>query len=277
MPDRPLRLRSLLFVPGDRPDMVAKVPRFSPDAVVVDLEDAVAPAVKVSARTKAVAAVDALASADHRPATILVRLNQVGSPWFAGDLAAVGGCSADGVVLPKLESTGDVAAVRGRLGPDPVVVGGLESARGVADARELLAGGVTAAYFGAEDYVADLGGRRTPDSLEVLYARSEVALAGRLAGVPVIDQIVAAVDDDERFRADARAGAALGYRGKLCIHPRQVALAHEVFTPTAEEVHHARRVIEAASAAGVTLVDGAMVDEVHLKLARSTLERAGDS
>lgn len=277
MPDRPLRLRSLLFVPGDRPDMVAKVPRFSPDAVVVDLEDAVAPDAKESARTTAVAAVAALAQDAGRPGTILVRLNKFGTPWFAGDIAAVARSAADGVVLPKLESVDDVVSVRGRLGPDRVVVAGLESARGVARARELLSGGPTAGYFGAEDYIADMGGRRTPGNLEVLYARSEVALAGRLAGVPVLDQIVAAVDDDERFRADARAGAALGYRGKICIHPRQVALAHEVFTPTAEEVAHARRVLEAGSAGGVSVVDGEMVDEVHLKMAKAVLDRAGES
>ena len=108
----------------------------------------------------------------------------------------------------------------------------------------------------------------------MLYARSEVALAGRLAGVPTIDQTVVAIEDDAAFTADAEAGRALGYVGKICVHPRQVALANAVFTPSAAEVAAARRVLEAA-ASGVAVVDGLMVDAVHLRLARQVLERAG--
>jgi citrate lyase subunit beta/citryl-CoA lyase len=157
-----------------------------------------------------------------------------------------------------------------------VLVAGIETGLGVARARELLGtGAVTAAYFGAEDYIADLGGRRTPAGLEVLYARSEVALAGRLSTTQVVDQAVVALDDDGAFTADAEAGRALGYIGKLCIHPRQVALAHAVFTPTEAEVAAARRVVEAATGSGVAVVDGRMVDAVHVRLARQLLERAG--
>jgi citrate lyase subunit beta/citryl-CoA lyase len=133
---------------------------------------------------------------------------------------------------------------------------------------------VAAAYFGSEDFLADLGGRRTAGGLEVLYARSEVVLAGRLAGVPVIDQAVVAVDDDAAFTADAEQGRALGYVGKICVHPRQVALAHAVFTPSEDDVAAARRVIDAA-AGGVAVVDGQMIDAVHLRLARQVLDRAG--
>lgn len=271
-------LRSLLFVPGGRPDMIAKVGRSGPDAVAVDLEDAVAAGDKDTARAAAVAALATL----EVPALLLVRVNVPGSPWFADDVAAVAGTRADGVVLPKLERADQLSALRGLLAehgrPDAVVVAGLETALGVADARPLLAAGasmgVLAAYFGAEDYVADLGGRRTREGTEVLYARSAVALAARLAGVAALDQVVVEVHDDEAFRRDAGSARALGYPGKVCLHPRQVALAHEVFTPSADEIAHARAVL-AASGSGVGLVDGAMVDDVHVRMARAVLARAG--
>ena len=266
----PTRLRSLLFVPGGRADMIAKVGRSAPDGVVLDLEDAVAAADKDTARATVVAALAVL----DVESVVLVRVNPPGSPWFADDVAAVAGTRADGVVLPKLERPGQVDEVRAGLGADALVVAGLETALGVADSRGLLAaGGLTAAYFGAEDYVADLGGRRTAEGHEVLYARSRVALAGRLAGVPVLDQVVVAVRDDAAFRREAAQARDLGYAGKLCIHPAQVPLAHEAFTPSEAELAHARAVV-AASADGVGLVDGEMVDDVHVRMARAVLARA---
>ncbi|QJY49756.1 HpcH/HpaI aldolase/citrate lyase family protein [Pseudonocardia broussonetiae] len=268
-------MRSLLFVPGGRADMIAKVGRSRPDGVVLDLEDAVAAGDKDTARATVVAALAVL----DVDAVVLVRVNPPGSPWFADDVEAVAGTAADGVVLPKLERPEQLDDLRARLAVrgrgDAVVVGGLETALGVADSRVLLEGsGLAAAYFGAEDYVADLGGRRTADGHEVLYARSRVALAGRLSGVPVLDQVVVAVHDDDAFRREAGHARDLGYAGKLCIHPAQVPLAHEAFTPSEAEVAHARAVVE-ASAQGVGLVDGQMVDDVHVRMARAVLERAG--
>ncbi|MGE5289974.1 MAG: HpcH/HpaI aldolase/citrate lyase family protein [Micromonosporaceae bacterium] len=262
--------RSLLFVPGDRPDMAAKVPRWSPDATVVDLEDAVRARDKERARQDCVAAAAGLAGT----ATVaLIRVNPFRSRWFADDVRAVAGSAAQGVVLPKYESTEALQAVRAEL-PDALIVVGLESARGVAASRDLLSGGADAVYFGAEDYIADVGGRRTAAGYEVLHARSEVMMAARLAGISAIDQAVVAVRDDDAFLADAEAGRAIGYAGKICLHPRQVGLSHQVFTPTPGEVAHARRVLEATATAGVTTVGGQMVDEVHVRLARQTLARA---
>ena len=263
--------RSLLFVPGTRPDMVAKVPRWRPDATVIDLEDAVRGEDKDRARRDALAAAAAL---DPAVTVVLIRINGFGSRWFADDLRAVAASAAQGVVLPKYESAEALAAVRVHL-PGSLVVAGLESARGVAGSRSLLGAGVDAVYFGAEDYIADLGGHRTAAGGEVLYARSEVMLAARLAGIGAIDQAVTAVRDDGAFVADAQAGRSIGYTGKICLHPRQAGLAHQVFTPSDGEVEHARRVVQAAAAAGVTTVDGQMVDEVHVRMARQILARAG--
>lgn len=266
--------RSVLFLPAHRIELLDKVPRWAPDVVVVDLEDAVATSEKETARAAGVLDADLRRDAT----TVLVRVNPPGSPWFDADLDAASRSGAAGVVVPKVESCQVLAEVKGHLAADrdfPVVVAGIETAAGVARARQILAGDCTAAYFGAEDFIADVGGRRTPGGLEVLYARSEVALAGRLAQIPVVDQAVVRIDDDA-FTADARQGRNLGYAGKICIHPSQVALAHEVFTPSASEIDTATRVIEAA-ATGVSVVDGEMVDEVHIRLARQVLDRAARS
>jgi citrate lyase subunit beta/citryl-CoA lyase len=252
--------------------MIAKAPRSSPDAIAVDLEDAVAPGDKDEARRTAVAAVEDL---PDDGALVLIRVNPPGTPWFDDDVEAVAGTRA-GVVLPKYEEPAQLRDLRERLGEREVVVG-IETARGVAGARELLAEtDVLAGYFGAEDFIASVGGRRTPSSREVLFARSEVLLAARLGGVGALDQAVVTVRDAESFRADAAEGRDLGYDGKICIHPAQVTLAHEVFTPSDEEIAHARDVVEAGRA-GVGVVNGEMVDDVHLRMAAAVLARAGDA
>lgn len=269
------RVRSMLFMPANQAEMIAKIPRFAPDLAVVDLEDAVAVADKPGARLIAAAAIDALAPGGS--STVLVRVNPIGTPWFAGDLAAAARCGAVGVVVPKLETAAQLAQVHDALAelawPEAILFAGIETALGVADARTLLAGGLSGAYFGAEDYIADIGGRRTPGGDEVLYARSQVCLATHLAGVPAVDQAVVGLGDDQHFLDDANRGAAIGYQGKICIHPRQVALAHQAFAASHAEVAHAREILRAAKT-GVGVVDGQMVDEVHVRMARAVLARA---
>jgi citrate lyase subunit beta / citryl-CoA lyase len=268
--------RSLLFVPASRPDMVAKVTRWRPDVVVVDLEDAVAADDKDSARAGGIAAAEAVA-VEPTGMTVLVRVNPRGSRWFEDDLAAVAVSGVQGVVLPKFESVDDAVAVRDALPDGSVLLAGLETARGVAQCRELLgAAGVDAAYFGAEDYIVDVGGSRTAAGAEVLYARSEVLLAARLGGVAPVDQAVMEIRDDDRFVADAEAGRSIGYTGKICVHPRQVALAHRVFAPSSADVEHARAVLAMAQEKGVGLVDGRMTDEVHVRWARRVLAQVQD-
>lgn len=263
--------RSLLFVPASRPDMIAKTPRWQPDIVVVDLEDAVAATAKDSARVRGIEGAAAIAE----QVTVLVRVNPRGSRWFEDDLVAVAGSGVRGVVLPKYESVDDALAVREVLPDTSALLVGLETARGVAACEELLGDAdVDAAYFGAEDYAVDVGGRRTAAGTEVLYARSRVLLAARLGHVGAVDQAVVDIGDDDRFVADAEAGSAIGYTGKICVHPRQVRLAHEAFAPSQVDVEHARAVLQMAERSGVGLVDGKMTDEVHVRWARLVLERA---
>lgn len=266
-----MRLRSLLFAPGNRGEVLAKLPRSGPDGVVLDLEDAVPADAKAEAR--AVVAEVAPTLVDQ--VAVYVRVNAVPSDWFADDVAALPDGIA-GIVVPKLESAEQVAA----LPPLPVVAG-LETAAGVARAEEVLADDrIVAGYFGAEDYVADVGGVRTAEGTEVLYARSRVALAARLTGTLALDQVVTDLRDEARFRADAAVGRSLGYRGKLCIHPAQVAWAHEAFSPSPEELDRARRLLaayEEAKARGSAAIafDGQMVDEPLARQARALLDSEG--
>jgi citrate lyase subunit beta/citryl-CoA lyase len=269
--DMSRRWRSMLFVPGNRPDMAAKAPRSSPSVVVLDLEDAVPPAAKTEARESVRLATRELVSL----LPVCVRVNPPDTPWFADDVAALPeGLTA--VVVPKIESAAQLdhvaEALEGRS-----VVAGLETVRGVTDARDLLGAPVVACYFGAEDYIADLGGVRTVGNGEVSYARSYVAMAARLAGVAALDMVTIDFGDDIRFAAESREARALGYVGKLCIHPAQVALAEGAFRPSAEEIGWAHRLLAAFDeAGGVTIAfEGLMVDEVVAARARAILAETG--
>ena len=275
----PRRLRSLLFAPAARPDLVAKMPATAADLIAIDLEDATPANSKVDAR----GALSDLVGSVMGQVPVSVRVNDPSTEWFTDDVAALtDGLAA--VVIPKIETVDlldRVATALARAGrSDLGVVAGIETALGVADARELLGHRVvTAAYFGAEDFIADMGGVRTATNHEVAYARSRLALAGRLAGVPVLDQVVADFHDDDRFRTECGEARAMGFAGKLCIHPAQVTIAAEAFMPSADEVARAQRLLAAyddASAGGVAAIDfeGQMVDEPVAAQARRLLQWA---
>lgn len=269
-------MRSLLFAPANRRDLLAKFPSLAADIFAPDLEDGTPPGERASARA-ALADNVRLARGDRAGARIFVRVNPVGSADFERDLAAVRASGADGIVLPKAERPADVAALGGIL----PVIAGIESIRGVIDAIAIAASpGVVAAYFGAEDFAAEMGARRTPDGIEVLYARSQVVLAAKAAGVKALDQVVVDIRDDDLFRRDARAGRDLGYDGKMCLLPRQIGLANEAFGPSAAEIGHAGRLLaayEAARSRGAGTIDfeGRMVDTPILKAAQAILAAAG--
>jgi citrate lyase subunit beta/citryl-CoA lyase len=273
-------MRSLLFAPANRPDLVAKTARSGPDAIVIDLEDGVPTAEKAATRALVPPAAAALRASCGAASMIVLRVNATTTEWFDADLAEALCPEMDGVVVPKLEGGDQVQQVRRALAAagreDAVIIAGVETALGVHHVDEVVGAGVEAVYFGAEDYIADMGGIRTSSSQEVLYARSRVALAARVAGVASLDTVVVAFNDEAAFRADAQDGRAIGYRGKLCIHPSQVPVANEIFGHTDAEVDRARRIIAAfeessGRGAGVTVVDGQMIDEPMVRLARAVL------
>jgi citrate lyase subunit beta / citryl-CoA lyase len=258
-----MRWRSMLFVPGNRPDLAAKTPRTGPDVVVIDLEDAVPPADKIAARATArQVALDLMGTVP-----VCIRINPPATEWFDGDIASLPDGLA-GVVVPKWEADREFGFP---------IVAGLETVRGVVNARQILGTSVIACYFGAEDYIADLGGVRTADNMEVLYARSAVGVAARLAGVPALDMITADFGNDARFTEEATFSRSLGYTGKLCIHPQQVPLANSAFTPSVSEIDRAQRLLAAFNQAnGATIAfEGQMIDDVIARQARALLATMG--
>lgn len=269
--------RSLLFVPGGNAKMIEKAAQVGADAIVVDLEDAVAPAEKDESRRTTIRVTSGLDPIIR--GRVFVRVNPALSRWFSEDVSVVAASGLAGVVLPKFDSQEALELLHGELQSldrsDARIIVGIETLRGVHDCYELLKSGVDGAYFGAEDFVADLGGRRTGPGSEVLYARSRLSMSAHLRGVPVIDQAVVKVHDEERFRLDAHEGRALGFCGKLCLHPLQVELANEIFSPSDEEIEHARRVLEVARS-GVGTVNGEMVDEVHVRMARAIIAKVSE-
>ncbi|MEM7094885.1 MAG: CoA ester lyase [Actinomycetota bacterium] len=276
------RLRSLLFAPAVRDDMIPKLTRSDPDGVVIDCEDATPMGQKAAGRSNAMELAPRIMG---QGSEVFVRVNPPGTPWFRDDIAYGLHEKLDGVVIPMVESLDGLDLVAKTLAAADIghlgVIAGLETGMGVADARALLQHPqVIGAYFGAEDYIADLGGIRTESNVEVHYARSAVALAGRLASKPVIDQIVANFRDNDRFARETAEARAMGFKGKLCIHPAQVELANRGFLPSEEEVDRALRMLaayEIGLASGVAAIDfeGQMVDEPLAVQARQILVAAG--
>lgn len=276
-----MRVRSVLFGPASRVDFVEKFAAAGADIGVLDLEDATPVTAKQETRRLLADAVPG--SIERGDMKLLIRTNSIGSPYFADDVEAARAAEADGIVVPKLEVDREVQDVREAMTSrgfvNAILFGGIESVAGVHRAVEICGAGIDLAYFGAEDFITDIGGSRTESNLEVLYARSRVAIAGRLANIPVVDQVVVDYNDGERFSAEASEARNLGYAGKLCIHPNQVPLANAAFTPSSDEIAWAKAVIEASDAAaregrGVVSVKGTMVDAPIVARARHTLGRA---
>ena len=279
--------RSFLFAPGNHARKVEKVFDAGADAVILDLEDAVATAEKAATRELIVAAL-------ARPRACLgyVRVNALATPFAFEDFMAVVGPELDGIVLPMAESAADLLAAEwlllnlerrlglaeGRIDLMPIV----ETAKGMAAAREMAAAGtrVRRLAFGAGDYSRDLGLVWSFDEAELAPARAEVVLASRLAGIePPIDTVFIHIREAEHFRASAERAQGLGFQGKMCIHPNQVAPTNAAFSPTEEAVAWAGRIVaefekaEAAGSASIQ-VEGTFVDYPIVEKALATLAKA---
>jgi citrate lyase subunit beta / citryl-CoA lyase len=287
-------LRSLLFVPGNHPRKLARVFASGADAVILDLEDAVAIAEKVATRAAVVAALGV-----ERRCLAFIRVNAMTTEFCHGDLVAVVGKGLDGIVLPKVEAPWQlkaadwlIAALERANGLTPGgidLVPIIETGAGVAAVREIAASGtrVRRLAFGAGDYSLDMNLPWTRDEAEMAHARASIAVASRAAGLePPLDTVFADLRDGEGFAASARRALAAGFQGKMCIHPDQVALANAVFTPSDAEAARAREIVaafaaaEAAGSASIQL-DGQFIDYPIVERARRILatlariERAG--
>lgn len=267
-------VRSFLFTPANHPRRVEKVFQVGADAVILDLEDAVAVAEKVKAREDVVAAF----TKANGECLHYVRINSVDTVFWQEDISATVGPWLDGIVLPKVESGATLLQVEAVIAEAEraagLAVGSLdllpiiETARGVESAAEIATAGsrIRRFAFGGGDYTLDLDYEWSADEEVLSYARARLSHAARLGDLlPPIDTVVLQIKDDPRFEASARRGRKFGFGGKLCIHPNQVPLTHRVFTPSPEEVAHAEAVVaafEAAEASGSASIqlDGYFID-----------------
>ncbi|WP_192257962.1 HpcH/HpaI aldolase/citrate lyase family protein [Mesorhizobium silamurunense] len=254
-----------LFVPGSRPDRFAKADDSGADAVILDLEDAVAPTDKARAREAVVAHAGALKS------PVIVRINAVGTPWHATDIEALRDLAGISVMLPKAEHPEDIANMTLRIGRFVNVIALVESVSGLASLTGILTSpGVTAIAFGSLDFALDLGCAH--DRLSLLAARSEIVWRSRAANRSApIDGIAADLGSPEVAEDDARHAMKMGFGGKMAIHPKQIDPIGRAFRPSEKEVSWAQGIIEAASSGGALQVNGEMVDRPVIERARRIL------
>jgi citrate lyase subunit beta/citryl-CoA lyase len=287
-----VKLRSLLFAPGDSPRKIEKALATNADGLILDLEDSVVPAQKASARE---ATAQVLAGLDCRARGVVVRINPRGTEWYLADLAATVSKRPALVMLPKCTGPHDLAALDHHLevletaaglpvGEIGVLALVTETASSLATLSSYAGAAprLTAMCFGAEDLSADMGiTPRGPDfayRAPIAHARAATLAAAAAAGVPALDTPWTDPRDPDTLAAEAQAAAADGFAGKLLIHPAQIDAVNAAFTPPPDRVAWATAVRDAFAAnpgAGVMALDGKMIDRPHLKLAQRILAAAG--
>jgi len=279
-------LRSFLFAPGNHPRRVEKALTLDTDAVILDLEDAVATAEKVATR-------DAITAALRQPRTglLYVRVNATDTAFCYGDLVAVARRGLDGIILPKVESPATLTTIdwvlqqveRERGLPEGAIdlIPIIETARGLTHLDAILATAtrVKRIAFGAGDFTLDVNMQWKRDEAELSFARAKIVTASRAAGLEApLDTVWVDLQNPEGLEASTRAALAYGFRGKMCIHPNQVEIVNRVFTPSEDEVAFAERVVaafEKAEAEGVASIqlDGKFIDYPIVYRAQRLLEK----
>lgn len=274
------KMRSMLFAPGNKYELLQKFSKIQPDIAIIDLEDAVPDSEKQVAREN----LQKYAQEDKTAVTTYVRVNALVSQHFEEDIRSIPPQIA-GIVIPKVNDASDIERATQAIERNSVsakILVGIETVKGLMSVQDIFGtASVFAAYFGAEDYIHDLGGLRTDGNDEVLFARTQIGISSRLFGVPVVDQIVADFSNSERFMKEAQQAKSLGFTGKLCIHPSQVPLANQSFSSTPEEIQQAielLKVYDEAVANGTASIvhNGQMVDEALAKQARRILSQNND-
>ncbi|ORB74136.1 HpcH/HpaI aldolase/citrate lyase family protein [Mycobacterium scrofulaceum] len=275
--------RSALYLPGNKPRALEKGKSLPADVVIFDLEDAVGPDAKADSRATVC---EAISSGGYAPREVVVRVNGLDTEWHDEDLAAVAGSSANGVLVPKVESGEQVRALAGALGKlgAPESLGlwvMMETPRSFLRAEEIASASerLAALVIGTNDLVNDLHGVHVPGRAPVLPALGLAVLGARAAGKVVLDGVFNDITDEDGFRAEARQGREMGFDGKTLIHPSQIGPANDVFGPSQRELADARRVVAAyaearATGASVITVDGRMIESLHVRDAERTLALA---
>lgn len=280
--------RTMLYVPGNNPNMVKDAHIYRADSVMFDLEDSVSIHEKDAARFLIFRA---LRSIDYENTEIVVRVNGLHTPFGRDDVEAMVRARPHIIRLPKTETPEDIEEIdqlisevekkEGIQAGTIKLFAAIENAQGVVNAHRIASTSsrLVGIAFGAEDFVTNLHTQRTKEGLELFTARQEILLAGRAAGLHVIDTVFADVNDDEGFRREVELIKGLGFDGKSVINPRQVGIVHEIYAPTVEEINFSRKILRAIEVAeqegsGVAAVNGKMIDKPVVERARRTLELA---
>ena len=280
--------RALLYMPGDDRRKIEKATSLGVDCICMDMEDGVAITRKVEARAVIAQAMKEL---DFGKSERCIRINSIGSGLEAYDLVAALATNPNTIVVPKIESADQVRWVSDHIESYELssnqdigsvrLLAGVETAKGIMNLRKISEADrrLEAIIFGAEDYAASIGARRTKEATEVLYARQAVITACAANDLQAIDMVYIDFRDREGLRIEAEQGAGWGFSGKQVIHPNQVPVVQKAFTPSAEEINYAKRVVETFEASqregrGAYALDGKMIDMPLLKNARKVLDRA---
>ncbi len=278
-PDAAVRpRRSCLYMPGTNARAHDKAKELACDVLIFDLEDSVAPDAKAAARDQVAARIEA---GGYGSREVVLRVNGADTPWFGDDLAAAARSGVDAVLLPKVSSAAEVRAAGqalDRMGTDARLWAMMETARAVLDAPDIAGAHPRMALFamGLEDFAKELHADKSPPRTSMLYALERTVLVARACGLGVLDGVYPAFNDEAGFAAECAQGRALGFDGKQLIHPRQVVAANAAFSPAPEAIAEARRIIAAfetarAAGAGVAVLDGRMIESLHVAEARALI------
>lgn len=267
--------RSVLYMPASNVRALDKARNLPADCIIMDLEDAVAPAMKADARRQAIEAVQA---DGYGLREVAVRINAAGTEWFEDDLAAVIASDAHAIVLPKVEDAETVQHVADRLPEGMALWAMIETPRGVAnvEAIAMAHSRLQVLVMGTSDLAKELRVPHRPDRLGFLYSLSRCVVAARIAGIDIIDGVHLDIADTDGFAAVCEQGKALGFDGKSLIHPGQIDVANTVFGPGVAETAYAERIASAwreaeAAGKGIVVVDGRLVENLHVAEAERIL------
>jgi len=257
--------RSLLFLPASNPRAIARARESEADLVILDLEDSVKPEDKETARDAAIAAI-----AEPWPMPVAIRVNSSHTKWHGPDVVAVMHNKPDAVVVPRVETKDELGFVRNQTGLPVLAM--IETAKGVL-AAEVIAHEAAGLIAGTNDLAASLRLPRGAGRQPLQMALQSIVLAARSTGIAVFDGVYNRLEDEEGFAAEADEGRMLGFDGKSLIHPNQIALCHEAFAPTQEDIDRAERLLVAATG-GAERFEGEMVEHMHVEAAQRLLARA---
>ena len=275
MPSIARPLRSVLYIPGSKPRALDKARGLPADAIIFDLEDAVIPEEKATARATLSAALE---TGGYGARMKIIRINGLDTPWGADDARAAATMGADAILLPKVNSPADLEALAEIVGDVPLWAM-METPAGMLNAPAIAAHrSLQGMVMGTNDLAKDLQTRFRPDRLPLITGLGLCVLAGQAHGVALIDGVYNAFKDDEGLRVECDQGRDMGFDGKTLIHPAQLEVANAAFSPSDAEADLARRQIAAfeeceATGQGVAVVDGKIVENLHVATARETLAK----